>query len=630
MKIIAFDTETRGLDWFNEDEHAFLTTWSDADGDYLAHQDDAEAMARFHQACREADVLVAHNLPFDVHQLRVSENPIDLLALHEETGVQLIDTATTARVVLPERGIDGRMFKLKDLATDLVDPNAKDSEDELKAVARRHKFALREKGGYYRAWLHEPEVVETYAKMDTRLTFDLVRPLAQLVTPKLRPTLELERALQYHLIRAEARGVKTDQAKVQELKPKWVAKRDAAYAIIVEALGPDAVQAPDSDEPDNHEVLAAKLIAHGVPLYRKTSDKEDAGLATNKGALSEFIADWPVLQALFDYRTAKKFLATYIGPMDGRETVHPSIWQMGAWTGRMSISRPSMQNIPVRGEGSAELRAMFVPRPGHVFVVTDFDQIELRLLAYYLADEEFRAKIEGGWDAFAHLAATINGQLNRRPELGTDPANFAKGTSGADERGVFKNVTYAITYGAGGGKIHDMIPGLDVGPPLTANDWVVKKGFAKAGDPSYAPAREIIAMVKSWLPGYGDLMDRPSRYRRGGRVVNKVMEDGFVSTINGRRQPVNKDKSYIGLNALIQGSAADIFKIAVCRVAEATAHLGALPILFVHDEIGTECPEEHAEEVLAIQDDIMRNAWPLSPKLAVSSAIARGSYADAK
>jgi len=93
---------------------------------------------------------------------------------------------------------------------------------------------------------------------------------------------------------------------------------------------------------------------------------------------------------------------------------------------------------------------------------------------------------------------------------------------------------------------------------------------------------------------------------------------------------VSPDKSYIGLNALIQGSAADIFKIAVCLVAERTAHLGSLPLLFVHDEIGSEAPAPYADEVLAIQDQAMQDAWDLHPPLSVSGTVCDWSYADAK
>jgi DNA polymerase I-like protein with 3'-5' exonuclease and polymerase domains len=154
------------------------------------------------------------------------------------------------------------------------------------------------------------------------------------------------------------------------------------------------------------------LLDHGVPLHRrvKSCDHGDAGCScpftTNKFALQEFASDFPVIAALQQYRTAGKFLSTYLNPMDERDVVHPSFWPVGAWTGRMSCTRPNLQNIPVRGEGSGELREMFVPRPGHCFVVSDYDQIELRLLAHYLHSDSFKEKIERGDDVFAELAAS--------------------------------------------------------------------------------------------------------------------------------------------------------------------------------------------------------------------------------
>jgi DNA polymerase I-like protein with 3'-5' exonuclease and polymerase domains len=611
----SFDTETGGLDWFEPDQQAFLTTWSDERGnDHLAHQDDARAMAAFVSDMKASDTLVAHNLAFDVHQLRATSG-IDLLTL----GPRLIDTALLARVTLPERRTDGG-FKLKDLATDYVDSDAKDSEDAMKEAAKAHGIKLKEKGGYLKLHQVEPELVETYAKMDTRLTIELLPKLAGTLTSKLRPTWELERDLAPHLIRAEARGVMVDQAKVEPLKEAYTTKRDQAFANVRAVLGDVVGDPTDPDATTNHEELAEALLSAGVPLYRETDSGQ---LATNKFALQEFAAEHPVIQDLFDFRQAAKFLSTYIGPMDGREVVHGSIWQLGPWTGRMSMSRPNMQNIPVRGEGSSELRAMFVPRPGHVFVVSDYDQIELRLLSYYLDDAGFKEKIERGDDVFAELAAYLAPTLGYAEEFGDDPATYRKGQPGAAYRGDAKNTTYAIGYGAGGGRISDML-GLPTGPPLTAQAWTVKRGYQKEGDPSHAAARKVITQVKSWLPGYEDLAGRK------GRIYQKLQRDGSVSTINGRKQIVGKGKEYVGLNALIQGSAADIFKRGIIAAAEATAHLGALPVLFVHDEIVTECPADAADECLRLQDAAMREAWDLSPRLAVSGGIAPNNYSEAK
>jgi DNA polymerase I-like protein with 3'-5' exonuclease and polymerase domains len=621
---VALDTETKGLEYFEPDQQAFLTTWSDERGnDHLAHQDDKRGMAAFVSDMRKASTLVAHNLGFDVHQLRATSG-IDLLTF----GKRLVDTANLARVVLPERRSkqddDAEAHEYGYDLDALSETFLPDDQQKLdiKELAKKHGIKLKENGGYHALWQAEPEAFEDYARMDTRAAIELVPHLGEHLTDKLCPTWELERELQPHLIRAEARGVAVDQERVAPLKARYLAQRDEAYAKLTTLLGDDVIAAPDDpDATDNHEALAEALIAVGVPLYKTTKSGDQ--LATNKFALQEFAAEHPVIQVLSDYRQASKFLATYIGPMDGRDEVHPSFWQIGAWTGRMSCSRPNMQNLPVRGEGSSELRAMFVPRPGHVFVVSDYDQIELRLLAYYLNSDEFKAKIARGDDVFSELAAYLAPTLGYGEEFGTDPAAYRKGEPGQAKRVDAKNTTYAITYGAGGGRISDML-GLPTGPPLTAGAWTVQRGYQKEGDPSHAAARKVIAQVKSWLPGYEALAGRR------GRTYRKIETEGFVSTINGRKQVVGKDKAYVGLNALIQGSAADIFKQGIINTAEATAHLGALPVLFVHDEIITECPAEHAEECLRLQDAAMEAAWDLDPALSVSGTIAHHNYSEAK
>ncbi len=610
MSTRSFDTETGGLDWFEPDQQAFLTTWSDQRGnDHLAHQDDARAMAAFKSDMRASDVIAAHNLPFDVHQTRESANGFDLLKL----GKKLVDTALLARVALPERRSgegDASGFDLDALSKTYLP--ADQQKLSLADLGKQHKISLKKKGGYKALHEVEPEAFEAYARGDTRTTVELLPVLEGKLTDKLRPTWELERELMPHLIRAEARGVAVDQSKVQPLAIAHVDKQAQAYDELVMRCGDHVFADPnDPDGSDDHEALRESLLAQGVPLHRLTPSGE---LATNKFALAEF-AEFPVVRALQDYRTSSKFLATYINPMLGRDVVHPSFWQVGAWTGRMSCSRPNMQNLPVRGEGSSELRAMFVPRPGHVFVVSDYDQIELRLLAHYLNDDGFKAKITRGDDVFAELAAFL---------WGGDAGDYHKGTPGAARRGDAKNTTYAISYGAGGGRITDML-GLDPGPPLGPTAWTVQRGYQKATDPCHAEARKVINKVKSWLPGYEALAGR-----KGGRIPEKIRRDGFVSTINGRKQIVNRDKEYVGLNALIQGSAADIFKQGVINAAEAVAHLGALPVLFVHDEIVTECPIEHAAECLALQDAAMEAAWYLNPPLSVSGSIAANNYSEGK
>lgn len=585
MSLLAFDTETRGLDWFNPERSAFLASWASEHDSGVANLDTQEGRESFLRVIEQADTLVAHNLPFDVHMLR-EKTGRDLLT----TGQRLVDTAITARVVVPERrsGEDNEAgFGLDALSkTYLPAHEQKINLDELaKAAGLR---TLNKDGAYYELWRAYPQEFEEYARMDTVATRALLPKLEAKITERNRPVVELEREVQQHLIRAEQVGVRVDQSKVEPLKADYELRAEQSREAVVAVLGEDALE--------GDAALLEALLEHGVPLYRTTPTGKQ--LSTNKFALAEFADRFAVIDALQEYRTAEKFLSTYIGPMVGRDTVHTSFWQIGAWTGRMSCSRPNMQNIPVRA--GSEVREVFVPREGHSFVVCDFDSIELRLLAYYLNREVFREKVARGDDTFAELAAHVAPVLGYDVDYGTDPDGYRKGAPGEKKRGDCKNVTYAITYGAGAKRVADM---LGIRP---------------------AEAKAVVNTVKGWLPGYWDLAGRD------GRIPKKVRGSGYVTTIMGRKQPVNREKSYVGLNALIQGSAADIMKQAIILVAERTKHLGAVPILFVHDEVLNECPTEYAEEVLEIQQQAMIDAWDLNPPLAVSGTIAHNSYAEGK
>lgn len=608
-RLVAADTETRGIPWYDPECRAFLGTWADESGSYAAWEDDPAAVERFIEALEDADVIAFHNAPFDVHHIRERWG-FDCL-LH--TNALIVDTDQLARVVLPERATKGdengdrssHGYKLKQLSKALLGEDSDEGERVIAELAEQAGIKLKSHGGYYKTGQAFPEQMEHYAKLDTELTRDLLPVLESKLDPRSERIWRLERKLQPILIEAEQLGVPVDQSKVEPLKRAWTERRDRAHEAVGKVLGKGVLgQLDDPGDKDSPDALREALLEHGVPLYRTTPSGQ---LATNKFALQEFEKDFPVIADLFEYRKASKFLATYIGPMDGRERVHPSFWQQGAWTGRMSCSRPNLQNLPVRGEGSSELREMFVPEPGHCLVVSDFSQIELRLLAYYLHDDGFKAKIESGVDVFLELAGVLK-------------------TQGFDvDRSAAKNGAYAITYGAGGGRLTDMF-GLDPGPYFPEDHPAIVAARARGRDwpkpgPQYAQGRALARTVKGWFPGYNALQKR---------LREKVQQVGHVNTIMGRKQVVSPDKAYVAGNALVQGSAADIFKQAVINVAEAIRPLGARPVLFVHDEIASMCPLEHAEECRRLQDEAMEAAFDLSPALKVEGTICPNNYAEGK
>lgn len=570
MKI-SFDTETKGLDWWSPDEQAFLASWADEGGEYVADLADPEARERFIAALRAAKTIVCHNLPFDVHQTRETLG-IDVL----ELGAELHDTHIKSVVLFPSSRQSGPGgHGLKHLSKVHLRADAGDAEQDIERMAKEIGLrTIKQTGAYFDVWRAYPDVMEHYAALDARFTYDLDDKF----TPQLgalKQVYDLEMAVMPVLIRAEAKGVAVNQPYVQELKAQFTTDLEAVQARLVETLGEDFEGAK----------LADILVELGVPLWRKTPTGQ---VATHVFALQEFEDDHPVIGDLQEYRRLTKFLSTYIGALDGRDVVHPSFMQVGAWTGRMSCRRPNLQNWPKRA--GKEVRATLVPRPGHAFVVCDYESIEIRLLAYYLGDPDFRQLIEDGHDPHAWMAANIHGG---------EMSMYLKGTPGEAERAVAKNTLFAIVYGAGAPRVSDM------------NKIPVEE------------ARALIAKIKSSLPNYKRLQ---------ARIRNKVETLGYVNTVYQRKQIVPKDKGYVGLNALIQGSAADIMKLGIVGVDAAVKDLGAVPVLFVHDEIVVECPSEHAEECARRMELAMVQPGidlGLKPALSVEGSITDKSYADA-
>jgi DNA polymerase-1 len=591
-KILAFDTETRGLDWFDPNQRAFLATTADSEGEYLFDLEDPTQASAFIEQVRGADVLVAHNLSFDVHHVREATG-LDIL----ELGKELHDTDILSRLLFPggqrtaERGGHG----LKTLARIYLDPNADAEEAAIDDLAKslNYKSGIKPPKShapgkpwtaYYDVYRAFPAALGAYAVKDARYTYDLFIQFMPMLRDKerLSELYDLEMRVAPILIRAEQRGTVLDAIRVADLRRAYEAKERRLRHELEATLGEAALSGTGSEA-----ALEEALLGMGVPLYRKTATGK---LSTNKFALQEFEDDFPVLQVLEEHRQAQKFLSTYIGPMQDRKVVHPSFMQVEAWTGRMSCRRPNMQNIPVKA--GPEVRSVFVARPGHKLIVSDYDSIEVRLLAYYLGTdgEPYRQLIRDGHDPHAYMAAQIHaGRME----------DFLKGTAGEKERAIAKNTMFAITYGAGGPRVSDM------------------------NKISIPEARALIKTIKDSLPGY---------YRLNRRIKTKVEMMGHVQTIAGRMQPVDKQKAYVGLNALIQGSAADIMKAGLIEVENAIAPLGGKVLFVVHDEVVSEVPTSVADRALREQNRALERVgeiYNLDPPLSAEGKIV-SNYGEAK
>lgn len=318
------------------------------------------------------------------------------------------------------------------------------------------------------------------------------------------------------------------------------------------------------------EILFEKM---GLPVIKKTK----SGYSTDAEVLKKLAPRSEIIGLILEYRSLTKLKATYadglargISERDGR--VHSTFFQTGAITGRISSSEPNLQNIPVRTPLGRELRKMFVAPPGYVLVDADYSQIELRLLAHIAGDEAMLEAFEQGQDIHTLTASQV---------FGVPPFAVT-----SEMRSSAKAVNFGIIYG-----ISDFALADDIGV-------------------SRKEAKEYIERYLESYPGV-------KRYMQD--VVEKAREDGYVETLFGRRRyiPDIKAKNFnlrsaaerIALNAPIQGTAADVIKLAMIGIHRRLRDESPRSrlILQIHDELIVEAPEEEVELVKRLVKEEMES-----------------------
>ena len=336
------------------------------------------------------------------------------------------------------------------------------------------------------------------------------------------------------------------------------------------------------------ELLFEKL---GLPPVKKTK----TGYATNADVLEKLKGKHPIIPAIMDYRMLTKLKSTYADGLmkeireDGR--IHTTFQNLVTATGRLSSTEPNLQNIPVRTDLGAEIRKMFVPRAGCVLVDADYSQIELRVLAHIADDKTMQRAFCAGEDIHTATAAQV---------FGVD-----KDSVTPLQRRHAKAVNFGIVYG-----ISEFSLAEDIG--VTRYE-----------------AREYIDQYLATYHGVRDYMKK---------VVSDARESGYTQTLYGRRRYIPELKSSnfnvrqgaerIALNTPIQGTAADLIKLAMIRVE--TALRDSFPqaelLLQVHDELIVECPEAIAPQVADLVSREMEQVASLSVPLTAEAKFGKSWY----
>jgi DNA polymerase-1 len=325
------------------------------------------------------------------------------------------------------------------------------------------------------------------------------------------------------------------------------------------------------------EILFGKL---GLPHGKKTK----TGWSTNADVLEKLRYEAPIVGAVLEYRQFAKLKSTYadglLKAMDPDGRVRTSFQMTVTATGRLSSTEPNLQNIPTRTDLGSEIRKMFVPEDGWVLVDADYSQIELRLLAHISGDEAMQKAFTSGADIHTATAAQV---------FHVDPAEVTH-----EMRRSAKAVNFGIVYGISAFSLSQ-----DIGV-------------------SVADAKAYMEAYFATFPGVRKYMDA---------VVEQAKETGYVETLFHRRRDLPELKASnfnmrsfgerVALNMPIQGTAADVMKLAMVAVWKRlkTEKLQARLVLQVHDELIVECPEAEKETVAKLLEEEMEQVVSLSVPL---------------
>ena len=389
---------------------------------------------------------------------------------------------------------------------------------------------------------------------------------------------DIELPLVYSLFHMEQAGVRVERAALREYGSRLKVQIDQVEAEIYQDTGK---QFNINSPKQLGEILFGEMK---LPGGKKTK----TGYSTAADVLEKLAGDHPVVRKILDYRQLTKLystyaegLAAYIGP-DGR--IHGKFNQTITATGRISSTEPNLQNIPVRMELGREIRKVFVPAEGCVFIDADYSQIELRILAHMSGDERLIDAYRSAQDIHAITAS----QVFHTPLDQVTPL----------QRRNAKAVNFGIVYGI--------------------------SAFGLSEDLSIS-RKEAMAYIDQYFhtyPGVKAFLDD---------LVRQGKENGYVTTIYGRRRPIPELKSSnfmqrqfgerVAMNSPIQGTAADIMKIAMIRVDRRLKKekYKARIVLQIHDELLVEAPLEEKEKVQAILEEEMRGAAHLKVALEVEA-----------
>ncbi len=568
LESFCFDTETTGLDPRSASLVGMSFSWKAHTGWYVpVPPDDADAAAKLLEEFRpvfesETSEKVGHNLKFDLS-------------------------------ILKWQGMDvrGKFFDTM-LAHSLVEPDLRHGMDYLSEVYLGYTpipitNLLGQEKTPLRTMATVPlEQIAEYAAEDADVTWQLRSILAPLLKEKAqeRVFFEVESPLVPVLVDMEHAGIKLDADPLEEFSAELAKEMDVAEKTIWKLAGTEfKLNSPKQ----LGQILFDILKISGAPKKTRTGQ-----YATDEQTLALLANDHEIVRRLLEYRAATKLKSTYtdalpatIWPATGR--IHTTFNQAVTSTGRLNSQDPNLQNIPIRTERGQEIRKAFVPRdPKWRLLSADYSQIELRIIAALAKEAGLLEAFRTGADVHQATAAKVYG--------------IAQEAVTSEMRRKAKMVNYGIAYG------------------------ISAFGLAQRLQIPRSEGAEIIAQYFKQFPGIRRYMDD---------TIAQARERGYVETVTGRRRYLRDIRSANNtvrgsaernaINMPIQGTAADMIKIAMSRIHRelAARRLKTQMVLQVHDELLFDLHPAEEKEVRGLVRDKMENAIPLEVPIEVEIGV---------
>jgi len=400
---------------------------------------------------------------------------------------------------------------------------------------------------------------------------------------------EIELPLTAVLADMERTGVKIDTYRMGEITARLADRVEELEAKAYELAG--------------EEFMIGSTQQVGRVLFEQlgltAGRKGKTGYSTDARVLRSIRDEHEIVAVIEEWREYSKLLNTYLGPLPGliddRDArLHTHFNQTVAATGRLSTSDPNLQSIPIRTELGREIRSAFVAEQGHRLLSADYSQIELRILAHVSGEPKLREAFERGEDIHTATAAEV---------LGVDPAKLTPA-----QRSIAKMINFGIVYGI---SAYGLSENLEI------------------------PRDEAQQYIDAYLARFPLVQDFIQR------TIEQATRDGYVTSLLGRRRPVPELRASnrqtrgfgerVAVNFVMQGSNADIIKVAMIRIHRRLREegRGAKLVLQVHDELLLEVPDAETSAVRELVRQEMCGAYPLDPPLAVDVGVG-DSWADAK